>query len=48
MAAEEVPGVFLSNRKARVADARLQDVTATILKEFGVPPAPGMTGRALF
>jgi predicted AlkP superfamily phosphohydrolase/phosphomutase len=48
MASESVPGVFFANRKMRAEAPRLQDVTATILKEFGVPPASGMTGRALF
>jgi len=48
VAASLVPGVFLSNRRTRVADPRLQDVTATILAEFGVPRPPQMSGRPLF
>jgi predicted AlkP superfamily phosphohydrolase/phosphomutase len=48
MATESVPGVFLSNRKCRLDDPKLQDVTVTILAQFGVQPAKGMTGRVLF
>jgi predicted AlkP superfamily phosphohydrolase/phosphomutase len=48
IAAELVPGVFLSNRKVRVHDLWLGDVTVTLLHEFGVPPATGMRGRAIF
>ncbi|MEK7408184.1 MAG: alkaline phosphatase family protein [Acidobacteriota bacterium] len=48
MAASRVPGVFLSNRRSRVADPRLPDVTATVLAEFGVPLPPQMTGRPVF
>jgi predicted AlkP superfamily phosphohydrolase/phosphomutase len=45
MAADEVPGVVLSNRPIRMAQPHIYDVTATILTEFGVPPAQGMLGR---
>ena len=48
IAAESVPGVVLSNRKIRVADPRLEDLTVTLLAEFGVTPARGMTGRPVF
>jgi predicted AlkP superfamily phosphohydrolase/phosphomutase len=48
IAAHLVPGVFLSNRTARVRNLRLEDITVTVLAEFGVPPAAGMTGRAIF
>jgi predicted AlkP superfamily phosphohydrolase/phosphomutase len=47
MASDEVPGVLLSNRKLRAADPQLYDVTATILREFGVPTDSGMIGRPL-
>jgi hypothetical protein len=43
-----VPGVFLSNRRARRQDLRLEDLTVTLLHEYGVPVGPGMTGRAVF
>ena len=43
-----VPGVFLSNRKSAVSDPKLQDLTVTVLNEFGVQPAEGMIGRPLF
>jgi predicted AlkP superfamily phosphohydrolase/phosphomutase len=43
-----VPAVLFSTRKLPVERAALQDVTATVLKEFGVPAGPQMTGRPLF
>jgi predicted AlkP superfamily phosphohydrolase/phosphomutase len=48
MAAEEVPGVLLANRKIRVAAPRLVDITATILGAFGVPKANGMIGQSVY
>jgi hypothetical protein len=48
MAANEVPGVLLSNRKIRAAGPQLYDVTATILSEFGVPKMDGMIGQPVF
>jgi predicted AlkP superfamily phosphohydrolase/phosphomutase len=48
MAAAEVPGVLFSNRKFRVASPRLVDVTATILREFGVAPTSGMIGEPVY
>jgi predicted AlkP superfamily phosphohydrolase/phosphomutase len=48
IAAELVPGVFISNRKTRIHGPWLGDVTVTLLNEFGVAPAPGMRGRAIF
>ena len=48
MAAEEVPGVLLSNRKFRLSDPQLFDVTATILAEFGVAKGEGMIGQTVF
>jgi predicted AlkP superfamily phosphohydrolase/phosphomutase len=46
--ADEVPGVLLSNRKIRVADPELKDLTITVLSLFGARPGRGMTGRMLF
>jgi predicted AlkP superfamily phosphohydrolase/phosphomutase len=48
MAADEVPGVLLSNRKIRATRAQMADVPATILSEFGVALAKGMLGRTVF
>jgi hypothetical protein len=48
MAADEVPGVLLSNRKMRLGNPQLYDVTATILSEFGVPKESGMLGQTVF
>jgi predicted AlkP superfamily phosphohydrolase/phosphomutase len=48
IAAELVPGVFLSNRKTKISGLWLGDVTVTLLHEFGVRPAEGMRGRAVF
>jgi hypothetical protein len=36
MAAEEVPGILIANRKLRVSDPRLGDFAATILSLFGI------------
>jgi len=48
VAAKRVPGVFLSNRRSRLEDPRLVDLTATLLAEFGIPRPPEMTGRPVF
>jgi predicted AlkP superfamily phosphohydrolase/phosphomutase len=48
IASEAVPGAFLSNRKIRLPDPMLWDVTTTILHEFGIPGSSGMAGRALY
>ena len=48
MAADEVPGVLMSNRKMRLDNPQLYDVTATILGEFGVPKTNGMLGQSVF
>ena len=48
IAANLVPGVFLSNRKAHHSDLRLEDLTVTLLHEYGVPRGSGMTGRPVF
>lgn len=48
IAAELVPGVFLSNRKSKISGLWLGDVTVTLLDEFGVRPGAGMRGRAIF
>ncbi|HEX5010297.1 MAG TPA: alkaline phosphatase family protein [Planctomycetota bacterium] len=42
---EVVPGVLLVNRKLPAAGHDLTDVTATLLREFGVAPADGMIGK---
>jgi predicted AlkP superfamily phosphohydrolase/phosphomutase len=48
IAAHLVPGVFLSSRKTRYNDLRLEDLTVTILNEYGVAPSIAMTGRSVF
>ena len=48
IAANLVPGVFISNRKSRIEDPQLADLTVTLLAEFGIPPGEGMEGRAIF
>lgn len=42
-----VPGILLSTQRLTGDQPRLQDVTATLLDQFGVPSAPQMTGRPL-
>jgi predicted AlkP superfamily phosphohydrolase/phosphomutase len=48
IAAEQVPGALLVNRRVRLPDPWLADLTATILREFDVPPPAEMRGRAVF
>ena len=48
MAAELVPGVLFSNKKVKVPDPTLPDLTVTILAEFGIQPEEGMRGRPIF
>ncbi len=39
-----VPGVFLSNREIAIENPSLDDLTVTVLDEFGVSPLPEMLG----
>jgi predicted AlkP superfamily phosphohydrolase/phosphomutase len=41
----DVPGVLFTNRPIRARDPKLQDVTASILRLFGVPPPSGVDGK---
>lgn len=43
-----VPGVLFSTRKLSVRQAGLADVTATVLKDFGIAPTEEMTGTPLY
>jgi len=45
--AREVPGVLFSGRKILVEDPQLKDLTVSILRLFGVGPAPEMSGRTI-
>ncbi len=47
MAAEVVPGVFLSNRSILRDAPDLVDVTATIFKQFGVTPSEKIKGQPI-
>jgi hypothetical protein len=48
IAADEVPGVLLSNRKVRATAPQLFDITATILNEFGIAKTAAMIGQNIF
>ena len=48
IAAELVPATFISNRKSKLNEIWLGDLTVTLLHEFAVRPAEGMRGRAIF
>lgn len=48
MASDEVPGVLLSNRKIKMTDPQLYDITATILDYFGIPKNSEMLGQPVF
>ena len=45
---KSVPGVLLANRKTRVDDPRLEDLTVTILETFGIRKEDRMSGRNLY
>lgn len=40
-----VPGVLLSNRRITLEAPALQDLTAAVLDEYGIPPLPEMIGE---
>ena len=40
-----VPGVFVTNRKAALESPGLEDLTVSILAQYGVTPPPEMIGR---
>ena len=40
-----VSGIFITNGEVELADPRLEDLTAEILKRYDVRPSPGMVGR---
>jgi predicted AlkP superfamily phosphohydrolase/phosphomutase len=48
MAPEVVPGILLSNRKFAPQDPKLEDLTVTMIRFFGVTPPAGMRGKELF
>jgi predicted AlkP superfamily phosphohydrolase/phosphomutase len=48
IAADEVPGVLLSNRKVRATAPQLVDITATILNEFGIAKTAAMIGQNVY
>jgi predicted AlkP superfamily phosphohydrolase/phosphomutase len=45
---EIVPGVLFSTRRLTAKKARLEDVTATILKDYDIPRPATMTGAPLY
>ncbi|HEX6546544.1 MAG TPA: alkaline phosphatase family protein [Bryobacteraceae bacterium] len=44
----DVPGVLFTSWRIRPAHARLQDITVSILKMFGISPPPDTTGEDRF
>ena len=48
ISAEFVPGVLLSNRKSARTHPRLQDLTATIMEEFGAGNMEQLEGRSIY
>ena len=48
IAAEYVPGVLIANRRIRLADPQLADLTVTILDQFGLSRPLEMSGRPVF
>jgi len=47
MAPEVVPGILATNRKLTGSGYNLVDVTATLLAQYGIDPAPGMVGKSI-
>jgi predicted AlkP superfamily phosphohydrolase/phosphomutase len=48
MAADEVPGIIVANRKIRHEGPSLLDMAPTILRLFGLEPTPEMVGGDIF
>jgi predicted AlkP superfamily phosphohydrolase/phosphomutase len=48
IAAEYVPGVLIANRRIRILDPQLSDLTVTILNQFGFSRPTEMSGRPVF
>lgn len=48
IAAHLVPGLLISNRKSKLEDPQLQDLTVSLLSEFGLPKPEGATGRVIY
>lgn len=48
MAADEVPGVIVTNRRITKDDPELLDLAPTFLSLFGLEPLPEMVGRPIF
>jgi predicted AlkP superfamily phosphohydrolase/phosphomutase len=48
MAADEVPGILLSNRPITKKEPELLDMAPTLLALFGLPPTPEMRGSDIF
>ncbi len=43
-----VPGVLVCNRKSRMADPHLYDLTVSLMQQFGVGPGKGMIGQSIY
>ena len=43
-----VPGVLISNRKSRMENPHLYDLSVSLMQEFGVGPGPGMIGQSIY
>lgn len=48
IAPQFVPGVLLSNRKSKLADPHLYDLTVTMLSEFGISKPSEMIGQSIY
>ena len=46
--AADVPGVLFTSRKIRAVQPRIEDVTATILHLFAMPPAASASGHSVY
>jgi predicted AlkP superfamily phosphohydrolase/phosphomutase len=48
LAAEDVPGILLTNRPIQIESPGLVDLAPTILAEYGVDKPTSMVGRSIF
>ncbi|MCP5101821.1 MAG: nucleotide pyrophosphatase, partial [bacterium] len=44
---DQIPGIFFSNRKIKVSDPTLADISPTVLSAFGIAPPSFIDGRNL-
>jgi predicted AlkP superfamily phosphohydrolase/phosphomutase len=46
--APDVPGLFVTSRQIRKTDPKLQDITVSVLRLFGIHASSAMSGRSIY